>query len=114
MDDERDDPGCRRREYAAGRTWSPATAGLYAREGGTLMTVEDDDIPEGLVNPYRTAGRSPAVWGVTLGRVGAVTAGVIAVVDVIMLTALATLAAVLYNLCASFTGGLEVTLAEDA
>lgn len=40
-------------------------------------------------------------------------AGVIAVVDVILLTALATLSAVLYNLCASFTGGLEVTLAED-
>ncbi|MCW2607919.1 MAG: hypothetical protein JWO60_2612, partial [Frankiales bacterium] len=40
------------------------------------------------------------------------TAGVVAVVDVVLLTALATLGAVLYNLCASFTGGLEVTLAE--
>ncbi len=38
--------------------------------------------------------------------------GVVAVVDVVLLTALATLGAVLYNLCASFTGGLEVTLAE--
>ena len=39
-------------------------------------------------------------------------AGVIAVLDVVLVTALATLSAVLYNLCASFTGGLEVTLAE--
>lgn len=41
-------------------------------------------------------------------------AGIIAVVDVVLVTALATLSAVLYNLCASFTGGLEVTLAEDS
>ena len=39
-------------------------------------------------------------------------ATVIAVVDVVLLTALATLSAVLYNVCASFTGGIEVTLAE--
>ncbi len=44
------------------------------------MTVEDDDIPARLVNPYRTSGRGPAVWGVTLGRVGAVTAGIVAVI----------------------------------
>jgi hypothetical protein len=44
------------------------------------MAVEDEDIPARLANPYRTSGRSPAVWGITLGRVGAVTAGVIAVV----------------------------------
>jgi hypothetical protein len=43
------------------------------------MAVEDD-IPARLANPYRTSGHGPAVWGVTLGRVGAVTAGVIAVV----------------------------------
>ena len=39
-------------------------------------------------------------------------AGVLAVVDVVLFTALATLSAVLYNLCATFTGGVEVTLAE--
>jgi hypothetical protein len=37
----------------------------------------------------------------------------IAVVDVVLLTAIATLAAFLYNLAASLLGGLELTLAED-
>ena len=37
----------------------------------------------------------------------------IAVVDVVLVTALATLGAFLYNLSANLLGGLEVTLAED-
>lgn len=37
----------------------------------------------------------------------------IAVIDVVLVTALATLGAFLYNLSASLLGGLEVTLAED-
>ncbi len=37
----------------------------------------------------------------------------IAVIDVVLLTALATLGAFLYNLSASLLGGLELTLAED-
>ncbi|HSK54140.1 MAG TPA: DUF3566 domain-containing protein, partial [Jiangellales bacterium] len=37
----------------------------------------------------------------------------VAVVDVVLVTALATLGAFLYNLSASLLGGLEVTLAED-
>ncbi|MDI2132864.1 DUF3566 domain-containing protein [Yinghuangia seranimata] len=37
----------------------------------------------------------------------------IAVIDVILVTALSTLGAFLYNLTASFTGGIEVTLAEE-
>lgn len=38
----------------------------------------------------------------------------IAVLDVVLITALATLGAFLYNLAASLLGGVEVTLAEDA
>ena len=38
---------------------------------------------------------------------------IVAVVDVILITAMATLAAFLYNLSAALLGGLEVTLAED-
>ena len=38
---------------------------------------------------------------------------IVAVVDVILLTAIATLSAFLYNLAATLLGGLEVTLAED-
>ncbi len=40
-------------------------------------------------------------------------ATVIAVVDVVLLTALATLFAFLYNLSAALLGGFEITLAED-
>ncbi len=38
---------------------------------------------------------------------------IVALVDVVLVTALATLAAYLYNLSSGFVGGLEVTLAED-
>lgn len=38
---------------------------------------------------------------------------VIAVIDVVLATALATLGAFIYNLSASFVGGVELTLAED-
>ncbi len=37
----------------------------------------------------------------------------IAVLNVVLMTALATLAAFLYNLASSLLGGVEVTLAED-
>ncbi|MET7488263.1 DUF3566 domain-containing protein [Streptomyces sp. NPDC005538] len=40
-------------------------------------------------------------------------AGIIAVIDVVLATALATLAAFIYNLSAGFVGGIELTLAED-
>jgi hypothetical protein len=39
-------------------------------------------------------------------------AAVLAAVDVVLLTALATLGALLYNVCASLTGGIEITLGE--
>ena len=38
----------------------------------------------------------------------------VAVIDVVLLTAIATLSAFLYNMAASLLGGIEVTLAEDA
>ncbi|MGB4808918.1 MAG: DUF3566 domain-containing protein, partial [Candidatus Phosphoribacter baldrii] len=38
---------------------------------------------------------------------------VIAVIDVILLTALGTLGAYLYNICASLVGGVQLTLTDD-
>jgi hypothetical protein len=38
---------------------------------------------------------------------------IVAVADVVLITAIATLGAFLYNLCASLLGGVEVTFAED-
>jgi hypothetical protein len=37
----------------------------------------------------------------------------VSIIDVILLTAIATLAAFLYNMAAALLGGIEVTLAED-
>ncbi len=48
---------------------------------------------------------------ITQGRALAV-AGVLAAIEVVLLVLLATLGSLLYNLCASFTGGLDLTLAE--
>lgn len=39
-------------------------------------------------------------------------AALLAAANVVLLTALATLGSLLYNVCATFTGGLEVTLSE--
>jgi hypothetical protein len=39
---------------------------------------------------------------------------VVAVIDVVLLTAIATLGAFLYNMAAALLGGIEVTLAEDS
>lgn len=40
-------------------------------------------------------------------------ATVLAVLNVILLTALATVAALLYNVCAALVGGVGVTLTDD-
>jgi hypothetical protein len=38
---------------------------------------------------------------------------VIGVIDVILMTAIATLGAFLYNVCSSLVGGLQLTLTDD-
>lgn len=58
----------------------------------------------------RSDGSQPAPL-VTASR-ALTAAGVLAGIDVVLLTGIATIGALLYNLCATFTGGLQVTLAE--
>ena len=83
-----------------------AVAVLYAVLGrlGVLDTVNE-------LYLELTGGDAAATPLFTAGRFvgGAV---VLAAVNVVLLTLAATLSALLYNLCASFTGGIEVTLGE--
>jgi hypothetical protein len=74
--------------------------GVLSSLNGVLGEVVGSGTPDEVVEPFVTAGR---VLGAT---------AVLAAVDVVLLTALATLGALLYNLCASLTGGIEVQLGE--
>jgi hypothetical protein len=77
-----------------------SSLGVLASLNGVLGEVAGSGNPDEVVEPFITSGR---VLGAT---------AVLAAVDVVLLTALATLGALLYNLCASLTGGVEVQLGE--
>ena len=81
-----------------------AVGALYAvLDGlGVLASVNDlvGEVAGDDSGPLITAGR--VVGG----------AAVVSAANVVLLTLLATLGALLYNLCASFTGGIELTLGE--
>jgi hypothetical protein len=76
------------------------TVGVWDAINDSVSTVLESDSGFDVTN-YVGLER---VIGVTL---------VIAAADVVLVTALATLGAFLYNLAAALLGGLEVTLAED-
>jgi hypothetical protein len=58
-----------------------------------------------------TGGASAATFKITAkGVIG--TAALVGAVNVVLFTALATLAAFIYNVCADLVGGIEVTLSE--
>ncbi|MGW6917427.1 DUF3566 domain-containing protein [Kitasatospora sp. NPDC054939] len=76
--------------------------GVFDSLGKTLTDVTSSDTTGGLdIMDY-----------VGFGKVMTFTS-LIAVVDVVLLTALATLSAFIYNAAAGFTGGVELTLAEE-
>ncbi|HWG95317.1 MAG TPA: DUF3566 domain-containing protein [Mycobacteriales bacterium] len=77
-----------------------ANLGVLASVNNLLGEVFGGSGPDDVVEPVFTLGR---VLGAT---------AVLAAVDVVLLTALATLSALLYNLCAALTGGVEVVLGE--
>lgn len=74
--------------------------GVLSSVNGLLGEVTGSGTADEVIEPVITTGR---VLGAT---------AVLAAVDVVLLTALATLSALLYNLCASLTGGIEVQLGE--
>ncbi|MDO9379838.1 MAG: DUF3566 domain-containing protein [Nocardioidaceae bacterium] len=76
-------------------------AGVWDAINSSVATILSDNADAFDVTDYVGFGR---IIGFTL---------LIAAVNVVLLTALATIGAFLYNLSASLLGGLEVTLAED-
>ncbi|WP_344628920.1 DUF3566 domain-containing protein [Streptomyces glaucosporus] len=76
--------------------------GVFAAIGGTVSEATSTD----------GGGGFDLEGFLSLPRVLTFTS-VIAVIDVVLATALATLGAFIYNLSAGFVGGVEVTLAED-
>jgi hypothetical protein len=83
-----------------------AVAVLYAALGALGVTSSLNELFAEV-----TGGSESAAPLLSAGRiVGG--AGVLAAVNVVFLTLLATLGALLYNLCASFTGGVELTFGE--
>ncbi len=81
-----------------------AVAALYA----VLDSLGVQSSVNELFDEVVGAGSGPLITGRRV--VGG--AAVLAALNVVLLTLLATLGALLYNLCASFTGGLELTLGE--
>lgn len=66
-----------------------------------------------LLRTLETNGKSFDIMDyVGFGRVVSLSV-VIAVVDVLLMTALATLVAFLYNICASLVGGVQMTLSDE-
>ena len=78
-------------------------AGVWDSINATVASVVEADDTESSfdVTDYLGTGR---VLGFTL---------LVSVIDVILLTAIATLTAFVYNMAAALLGGIEVTLAED-
>ncbi|MDT0445972.1 DUF3566 domain-containing protein [Streptomyces johnsoniae] len=76
--------------------------GVFATIGDTVTEATETDTDSGF----------DLVAFLSLPRVMLFTS-VIALIDVVLATALATLGAFMYNLSAGFVGGIEVTLAED-
>jgi hypothetical protein len=77
-------------------------AGIFSKVGETVNSVTSGGEDKGFdLEGYLTLSR---VLGIT---------GIIAAVEVVVMTALATLLAFMYNVSSGMVGGIEVTLAED-
>ncbi|MFF0745025.1 DUF3566 domain-containing protein [Streptomyces sp. NPDC004111] len=92
---------------AAAVLWMVMDAmGVFATVGGTISEATSSTAGSGESSGFDLQSF------LSLPRVLLFTS-VIAVIDVVLATALATLGAFIYNLSAGFVGGVELTLAED-
>lgn len=79
-----------------------SAAGLWDHVNATIQGVLNQSPDEAFdINDFVGMDR---IMGITM---------LIAAIDVVLITALATLSAFIYNMAASLLGGVEVTLAED-
>src|SRR6476620_6379288 len=77
-------------------------SGLWDKVNETIQQVVNQDPADAFnIKDYVAMSR---VMGITM---------LISVIDVVLITALATLGAFIYNMSAAMLGGIEVTLAED-
>jgi len=77
-------------------------SGLWDKVNETIQQVVNQDPADAFdIKEYVAMSR---VMGITM---------LISVIDVVLITALATLGAFIYNMSAAMLGGIEVTLAED-
>ena len=84
--------------------WSVlGAAGVWESINATVASVLESDSGQSTFDVTDYVGLS-RVLGFTL---------LVCVIDVVLITAIATLAAFLYNMSAALLGGIEVTLAED-
>jgi hypothetical protein len=88
---------------AAALLWSALNAlGVFDSINHTLASVAPANQPNSVT----------LTSVLSFGKVMSFTA-LVSVVNIVLFTALATLAAYLYNMCSSLVGGIEVTLADD-
>jgi hypothetical protein len=89
--------------------WMIAVGILYGVLNGLGVFTSINDLigQVGSVSGTNTSGGDVITVGVVMGS-----AAVIGLVNVVLLTALCTVATIVYNLCSDLVGGLEVTLAE--
>lgn len=74
--------------------------GVWDKLNGTYDSLVEDDSPDDNGGPFITAGR---VFGV---------AAIVGAINIVLISALTTVAAFIYNVSAGLSGGLEVTLSE--
>jgi hypothetical protein len=95
---------------AAGFTWVALVAALWLTLSATgafttIQTAIDDTVGS-------SSSRIVLMDYLGLGRVISVST-VIGVINLVLITAFSTLAAILYNVCSSLVGGLQLTLTDD-
>jgi len=96
---------------ATGIAWVVMTAGLWMLLSNMGVFADLNRTVEGVLNSSNGA-KIDLMNYIGLGRVVSLTI-VIAVINVVLLTAISTLGAFLYNICSSLVGGVKVTLTDD-